>query len=89
MKYLTKEDIMQQELQIVRIGEKYYDAAKLTEKAIALFNDINKIDGELGRLQLQTSITNVAKSKLVDDLVAETANLDNAQVPAPTTPEAQ
>lgn len=69
--------------QVVRIGDKFYDASKLTDRAVALFNDIEKVDGEIGRLQLQTSIANVARTTLINDLVAETANLGDAEVPAP------
>jgi hypothetical protein len=73
---------MTEQAQTIRIGEKHYDATKLTEHAIALLGDIEKIDGELGRLSLQSSIAGVAKSALIEKLVAETANLTEVDAPA-------
>lgn len=72
----------------IRIGDKFYDATKLTEHSAALIGDIEKIDGELGRLQLQASITNVAKQSLVEKLLAETANLTEVEAPAETAEKA-
>ena len=69
----------------VRIGDKFYNGDKLTEKATALLGDIQKVEGELGRLSLQTSICNLAKGTLVQNLVAEAVNLE--EVEAPTPPE--
>jgi hypothetical protein len=71
------------QIQTVRIGDKHYDASKLTDKAVSLFNDIAKIDGELGRLGLQTSIAELAKGALVEQMVAETANLTDAEIQVP------
>jgi len=74
--------------QTIRIGEKHYDATNLTEQAVALLGDIEKVDGELGRLQLQSSIASVAKSSLIEKLVAETANLTEVEAPAEQAPQA-
>lgn len=69
----------------VRIGEKFYNGEKLTEQATALLGDIQKVEGELGRLSLQTSIASLAKGTLIDKLVAETPNLEEVDAPeAPT-----
>ena len=65
----------------IRIGEKFYDATKLTEHATALINDINQVEGELKRLQLQTSIATLAKSTIVEKLVKETVNLTEVDAP--------
>ena len=65
----------------IRIGEKYYDVSKLTEQATSLLQDLQKVEGELGRLALSTSITNVAKNALIERLVAETANLIEVEAP--------
>lgn len=68
-------------METVRIGEKFYNGDKLTEKATALLGDLQKVEGELGRLSLQTSIANLAKGTLVQNLVAETANLEEVEAP--------
>jgi hypothetical protein len=59
------------ETQAVKIGEKYYDINTVTELAVALLKDIKKIDDELGRVNLQLSITKLAKVKLLDELTKE------------------
>jgi hypothetical protein len=68
-------------VETIRIGEKYYDVSKLTEQATSLLQDLQKVEGELGRLALSTSITNVAKNALIERLVAETANLVEVEAP--------
>jgi len=69
-------------METVRIGEKYYNGEKLTDKATALLSDIAKVEGELGRLNLQTSISNLAKGTLVQNLVEEAKNLEEVEAPA-------
>jgi hypothetical protein len=76
-------------MEIIRIGEKHYDASKLTEAATTLLNDIAKIDGEMNRLSLQSSIMNLAKGTLVEKLVAETSTLTDAEVEAPSEAAAE
>lgn len=68
-------------METIRIGEKYYDVSKLTEQATSLLQDLQKVEGELGRLALSTSITTVAKNALIERLVAETANLVEVEAP--------
>ena len=68
-------------METIRIGEKYYDVSKLTEQATSLLQDLQKVEGELGRLALSTSITNVAKNALIERLVAETTNLVEVEAP--------
>jgi|688.fasta_scaffold62640_7 hypothetical protein len=68
-------------METIRIGDKYYNAENLTEQAITLLNDIRKVDGELGRLSLQTSIVSLAKGTLVDKLLVETENLEEVDAP--------
>ncbi len=70
----------------IRIGETHYNAATLTDTAKALLGDLQKVDGELGRLSLQTSIANFAKSALIEKLVAETANLEAVEAPVAEAP---
>lgn len=73
-------------METIRIGEKYYNAETLTEPAVGLLNDLQKVEGELGRLNLQSSITNLAKSTLIDKLVAESENLEEVDAPAEEAP---
>ena len=68
-------------METIRIGEKYYDVSKLTEQATSLLQDLQRVEGELGRLALSTSITNVAKNALIERLVTETANLVVVEAP--------
>ncbi len=74
-------------MDIIRVGENHYDAATLTTTAKGLLSDLQKVEGELGRLSLQTSITNFAKSALIEKLVAETSTLPT--VPAPEAAPAE
>lgn len=76
-------------METIRIGDKFYNAEKLTDAAKALLSDIQKVEGELGRLTLQTSITNLAKGTLVEKLVAESANLEQVEAPAEAVAPAQ
>ena len=72
-------------MDIIRVGENHYDVATLTDVAKGLLSDLQKVEGELGRLSLQTSITTFAKSALIEKLVAETSTLET--VPAPAVEE--
>ncbi len=76
-------------MDIIRIGEKHYDVTTLTDVAKGLLSDLQKIEGELGRLSLQTSITTFAKSALIEKLVAETAALPTVPAPAEETEAVQ
>ncbi len=67
-------------MEAIRIGDKSYNVETLTDQAKTLLNDIQKVDGELGHLALQTSIVNLAKGTLIEKLLAETANLDVIEV---------
>ena len=67
-------------METIRIGQKHYNAETLTETAAALLGDIQKVDGEIGRLALQTSIANLARGTLVEKLVEETKNLQEVEV---------
>ncbi len=72
----------------VRIGDKYFNGDTMTEQAKILLNDIQKIEGEMGRLSLKTSIATLAKNTLIDKLVAEIPNLEEVDAPTPPTPPA-
>jgi hypothetical protein len=69
------------ELQTLRIGEKHYSMESVTELAVNLLNDIKKIEEEMNRINLQFSITKLAKLKLIDELTKELPKM--TEVPAP------
>ena len=69
-------------METIRIGEKFYNAETLTKQATMLLGDLQKVENEVGRLNLKISITNLAKSTLIDKLVAESGNLEEVDPPA-------
>jgi len=72
-------------METIRIGDNHYNVETLTDDAKNLLADIQKVEGELSRLTLQTSIVTLAKGTLIEKLLAETANLEVVQVEeAPT-----
>jgi hypothetical protein len=73
-------------MEMIRVGDNHYDVATLTDVAKGLLSDMQKVEGELGRLSLQTSITNFAKSALVEKLVAEVATLPTVPAPVAEAP---
>jgi hypothetical protein len=73
------------ELQTLRIGEKHYSMESVTELAVNLLNDIKKIEEEMNRINLQFSITKLAKIKLLDELTKELPKM--TEVLAPETKE--
>lgn len=74
---------METPLEPIRIGDKFYNPKTLTEAAITLLSDIQKVDGELSRLSLSTSIANLAKGTLIEKLLVEVPNLEEVIVPNP------
>lgn len=68
-------------MKTIQIGEKHYNAETLTDTAQKLINDIQVIENETNRLQIQASINNIAKDTLIKALVEETSKLE--EVPAP------
>lgn len=67
-------------MEAIRIGDKHYNVETLTEQARTYLRDIQKVDSELGRLTLQTSIANLAKGVLIEKLLVETSNLEEIEV---------
>jgi hypothetical protein len=67
-------------METIRIGDNTYNAETLTEQSKILLSDIQKVEGELGRLTLQTSIANLAKGTLIEKLLTETENLEVVEV---------
>lgn len=77
------------ELKTLTIGDKVYEASSITEQGVNIINDIKKVDGELHRLGLQRSITELAKVKLMEELQKELPKFKEVEVPAEETAEAE
>lgn len=78
---------MSTELQTIKINDKFYDVAQLTEKAANLLNDIKTIDVETNRLNTQAAINKIARDTLVNVLAEEAVNLVEVEAPAEATAE--
>jgi hypothetical protein len=74
------------ELKTFQIGEKTYDAASITEQGVNIINDIRKVDNMLSQQQLQVSITQLAKTKLMEELEKEKENFTEVTAEAAETP---
>lgn len=76
------------ELKTINIGDKVYDADSITEQGVNIINDLQKVDQVLARQQLDVSITQLAKAKLMEALQAELPNFKEVEVPEVPTTEA-
>jgi hypothetical protein len=66
----------------IRINNNFYNADTLTDTAKALLGDLQKIEGRMNQLSLDSSIMDLAKQTLIGKLVEETANLEAVPAPA-------
>jgi hypothetical protein len=64
---------------IIKIEGKTYDVKSVTEAGAQIIGNIQKIDGVLSQKQLEINIINIAKAKLVDELVKEAQNFQEVQ----------
>lgn len=64
----------------IKIEDKTYDVASLTEKGVQLVNNIQMVDQVISTKQLEANIASVAKDKLVAELVAEAVNFTEVVV---------
>jgi hypothetical protein len=74
------------ELKTIAIGDKVYSADSITEQGVNIINDLQRVDQVLSRQQLDISITQLAKAKLIEELDKEKASF--TEVEAPEAPEA-
>jgi len=63
----------------IKIDNKMYDASSLTERASVLIGNIQRTDEMITRHQIEISIANIAKSKLLEELGKEVPNLVEIQ----------
>ena len=77
-------------MEIITIGKKNYDVSTLTEKTKGILGDLQKVENRINQITLDVSIMDVAKQKLITDLLAETKDLVEVDLPeqvAAPTPE--
>lgn len=58
----------------VKIDDEEFSVDTLTERGIQLIKNIGRLDEVLSRQHLDVAITELAKSKLLDDLANEKVN---------------
>ncbi len=59
------------ELRTIKIDDKHYDIKSLTERGTNLISNIQRVDTVIERHQLELSISQLAKAKLLEELVKE------------------
>jgi hypothetical protein len=57
-----------EQLQTIKLNNKTYKLDDLGDHEMGILSDIKLVDGELKRVELQKSITTLAKAKLYDEL---------------------
>lgn len=67
------------ELKTINIGDKVYEADSITEQGVNIINDLQRVDQVLARQQLEVSITQLAKAKLMEALQAELPNFKEVE----------
>lgn len=67
----TKESV---EIRTIKIEGKIYDVKSITDNGAQIIGNIQKIDEVMSQKQLELNIINIAKAKLVDELVKEAQN---------------
>jgi hypothetical protein len=65
---------------IIKIEGKTYDVKSVTEAGAQIIGNIQKIDGVLSQKQLELNIINIAKAKLIDELVKEASNFQEVKI---------
>lgn len=73
------------EIRTIKIEGKAYDVKSVTDKGTQLIGNIQKIDEIMSQKQLELNIINIAKAKLIEELVKESSNF--REVPADQTKE--
>jgi hypothetical protein len=67
------------ELKTISLGDKVYEADSITEQGVNIINDLQKVDQVLARQQLEVSITQLAKAKLMEALQEELPKFKEVQ----------
>ena len=73
----TKEPV---EIRAIKIEGKTYDVKSITENGAQIIGNIQKIDEVMSQKQLEINIINIAKAKLIDELVKEAKNFQEVKI---------
>ena len=73
----TKEPV---EIRAIKIEGKTYDVKSITENGAQIIGNIQKIDEVMSQKQLEINIINIAKVKLIDELVKEAKNFQEVKI---------
>ena len=82
----TKETKEPVEIRTIKIEGKTYDVKSVTDKGAQIIGNIQKIDEVMSQKQLEINIINIAKAKMIDELVKEAQNFQEVQPQAKEVP---
>jgi len=63
----------------ITLGDKTFNADKLSKRGTDIMNDLAKVDGVLAEQNLLVSISNVARGKLIEELTKESVNFEEVE----------
>ena len=64
----------------IKIEGKTYDVKSITDNGAQIIGNIQKIDEVMSQKQLELNIINIAKAKLIDELVKEASNFQEVKI---------
>ena len=64
----------------IKIEGKTYDVKSITDNGAQIIENIQKIDEVMSQKQLELNIINIAKAKLIDELVKEASNFQEVKI---------
>lgn len=62
-----------------KIGDKFYKADSLTKEGAEILQDLKRIEEEIGRRQADVQVAQLARAKLIDELLKESVNFEEIQ----------
>ena len=68
------------EIRTIKIEGKTYDVKSITDIGAQIIGNIQKIDEVMSQKQLELNIINIAKAKLIDELVKEASNFQEVRI---------
>ena len=63
----------------IKIEGKTYNVKSITDNGAQIIGNIQKIDEVMSQKQLELNIINIAKAKLIDELVKEASNFQEVK----------
>ena len=64
----------------IKIEGKTYDVKSITDNGAQIIGNIQKIDEVMSQKKLELNIINIAKAKLIDELVKEVKNFQEVEI---------